>query len=400
LPRRRAGKRIAETLDRLGELGFPVCRTARVEGDEGFWPIYREIGEKRDKLPYAIDGVVYKVNRLDWQEQAGFVSRAPRFAIAHKYPAEEQTTEVLTSSAGRPHRRADAGGAPEAGSSRRRHGHQCHLAQRRRAAPQGRLGGDTVVVRRAGDVIPEVVRVQTQGAPAREDRFEMPSKCPVCQSPVVRLPGEAATRCTGGLYCRRNASRRCCTFVGRRAMDIEGVGEKLVDSWSNASMVKSPADLYQPRQGIARRLERMADKSAQNVIAASSARATWTWRASCSRWAFRASARKWPRSWRGISARCMRCWRPTGRRWRGEGAIRKENAKRKRKANAPLAVPLEGHRPEIMESIGKFVHEPHNREVIDRLVDPGARRASEERPPRETAPAGARLSCSLVLFRA
>ena len=220
----------SETLDRLAELGFPVCKERGVaQGVEGLLGYYSEIGKKRAKLRYAIDGVVYKVNRLDWQEKLGFVARAPRYAIAHKYPAEEQATEVLRIEiqVGRtgvltPVARLKpvaVGGVTVTNAT---------LHNEDDLRRKDVWAGDTVIVRRAGDVIPEVVRVRTKGSRREQERFSMPDRCPVCQSPVVRLEGEAATRCTGGLYCRAQRKQAILHFVGRRAMDIEGVGEKLV----------------------------------------------------------------------------------------------------------------------------------------------------------------------------
>ena len=216
----------SEILDRLATLGFPVCEERRLaKGVEGLLAYYAEIGRKRDKLPYAIDGVVYKVNRLDWQEKLGFVSRAPRFAVAHKYPAEEQATQVLKIEVqvGRtgvltPVARlkpVEVGGVTVTNAT---------LHNEDELRRKDVWAGDTVVVRRAGDVIPEVVGVRKKGPRREEERFSMPDRCPVCQSPVVRLPGEAATRCTGGLYCRAQRKQAILHFVGRRAMDIEGVG--------------------------------------------------------------------------------------------------------------------------------------------------------------------------------
>ena len=363
----------AETLDRLSELGFPVCAERRIaQGVEGLLGFYREIETRREKLPYAIDGVVYKVNRLDWQVKLGFVSRAPRFAIAHKYPAEEQATEVLRIEiqVGRtgvltPVARlkpVEVGGVTVTNATL----HNEDDLRRKDVWP-----GDIVIVRRAGDVIPEVVGVQKKGPRRAEERFSMPDKCPVCQSPVVRLPGEAATRCTGGLYCRAQRKQAILHFAGRRAMDIEGIGEKLVEQLVDRDMVESPADLYRLDKESLAGLERMAEKSAQNVLDSIQR----SRRMDLARFVFALGipgvgeevARILARHFGSLRALLEADWPALAAQ---KEALRKENAKRKRKDEVLLEIPLEGIGPEIMESIDKFVHEPHNRKVIARLVDP------------------------------
>jgi DNA ligase (NAD+) len=364
----------SDLLDRLDTLGFPVCAERRVaKGVDGLLKYYLEIGNKRDKLPYAIDGVVYKVNRLDWQEKLGFVSRAPRFAIAHKYPAEEQTTEVLKIEVqvGRtgvltPVARLKpvvVGGVTVTNAT---------LHNEDDLRRKDVWAGDTVVVRRAGDVIPEVVRVHAPGPRGEADRFTMPQACPVCQSPVVRLSGEAAARCTGGLYCKAQRKQALLHFVGRRAMDIEGVGEKLIEQLVDKEMVENPADLYHRLEKDALAgMERMAEKSAQNVIDSIQK----SRRMDLPRFVFALGipgvgeevAKILARHFGTMDALLGADWAALAAE---KEALRKENAKRKRKGEDPAPVPLEGIGPEIMESIEKFVHEPHNRKIIQRLVDP------------------------------
>ena len=363
----------SDLLDRLGALGFPVCRERSVvRGLEGMLEYFSRIGAKRGRLPYAIDGVVYKVNRLDWQEKLGFVSRAPRFAIAHKYPAEEQTTEVLRIEVqvGRtgvltPVARlkpVEVGGVTVTNAT---------LHNEDELRRKDVWAGDTVVVRRAGDVIPEVVGVRNKGARRDEDRFSMPEKCPVCHSPVVRLEGEAATRCTGGLYCRAQRTQALLHFVGRRAMDIEGIGERLIEQLVERDLVRSPADLYRLDVETLAGLERMAEKSAQNVLAGIQR----SRRMDLARFVFALGipgvgeevAKILARHFGSLRTLLDADWQALGAQ---KEAVRKENAKRKRKGEAPLEVPLEGIGPEIMESIDKFVHERHNREVIGALADP------------------------------
>ncbi len=363
----------SETLDRLAELGFPVCKERSVaQGVEGLLGYYSEIGKKRDQLPYAIDGVVYKVNRLDWQAKLGFIARAPRYAIAHKYPAEEQATQVLRieiqvgrSGVLTPVARlkpVEVGGVIVTNAT---------LHNEDDLRRKDVWAGDTVIVRRAGDVIPEVVRVQKKGSRREEERFSMPDKCPVCQSPVVRLEGEAATRCTGGLYCRAQRKQAILHFVGRRAMDIEGVGEKLVEQLVEREMIESPADLYRLDQESLAGLERMAEKSAQNVVQSIQRSRS----VELARFVFALGipgvgeevAKILARHFGSLPSLLEAEWAALAAH---KDTVRKENAKRKRKDEALLEVPLEGVGPEIMESIDKFVHQPHNRKIIARLVDP------------------------------
>jgi DNA ligase (NAD+) len=300
------------------------------------------------------------------------VARAPRFALAHKYPAEEQTTEVLRIEVqvGRtgvltPVARlkpVEVGGATVTNAT---------LHNEDDLRRKDVWAGDVVVVRRAGDVIPEVVRVHAKGPRREEDRFAMPERCPVCNSPVVRLAGEAAARCTGGLYCSAQRKQALLHFAGRRAMDIEGVGEKLIEQLVDRDLVKSPADLYQLDREALAGMDRMAEKSAQNVLDSIQR----SRRMDLGRFIFALGipgvgeevAKILARHFGSLPSVLAADWPALAEE---KEAIRKENAKRKRKGEAPLAVPLEGIGPEIMDSIGKFVREPHNRQVIARLVDP------------------------------
>jgi DNA ligase (NAD+) len=376
----------SEMLERLGEMGFPVCREREVvSGVDKLLQFYKKIQAKREQLPYAIDGVVYKVNRLDWQERLGYVSRAPRFAIAHKYPAEEQTTEVVAIDVqvGRtgvltPTARLKpvfVGGATVTNAT---------LHNEDELRRKDVWVGDTVVVRRAGDVIPEVVGVRDPGPRRPADRFEMPERCPACGSPVVRLPGEAATRCTGGLYCRAQRKQALLHFAGRRAMDVEGLGEKLVDQLVEKELVKNPADLYSLDQATLASLERMADKSAQNLMQAIQRSRDMD----LARFIFALGipgvgeevAKMLARHFESMESLREADWAALAAE---KEKIRKENLKRRKANEAPLDVPLEGIGPEIMESIGKFMQEPHNGGVIDRLLDP-------ERGVRLKAGAGAK----------
>ncbi len=257
-------------LDRLGEWGFPVAaERRRVSGLSGLLGYYAEIGQRRASLPYAIDGVVYKVDHLAAQERLGFVSRAPRFAIAHKFPAEEAVTELLDISiqVGRtgaltPVARllpVFVGGVTVTNAT---------LHNEDEIRRKDLRIGDRVVVRRAGDVIPEVVRVLPDQRPATAREFHMPTSCPVCASQIVRNADEAVARCSGGLYCPAQRKQALLHFASRRAMDIEGLGDKLVEQLVDGAVVRTPADLYRLGLLALASLERMAEKSASNLLAA------------------------------------------------------------------------------------------------------------------------------------
>jgi len=363
----------SELLDWLRRAGFPVSpEHGTVSGADGLLAYFRRMGERRAQLPYAIDGVVYKVNRLDWQERLGFVARAPRFALAHKFPAEEALTEVLKIEVqvGRtgiltPVARLKpvfVGGATVTNAT---------LHNEDELRRKDVWAGDVVVVRRAGDVIPEVVSVRRQGARGKADFFSFPTRCPVCGSPVVRLPGEAATRCTGGLYCSAQRKQALLHFAQRRAMDIEGLGERLVDQLVERDLVRSPADLYRLDEAALAGLERMGEKSARNVLASLQRSRD----ATLARFVFALGipgvgeevAKILARHFGSLQRLLQADWAALAEE---KERLRKDNARRKRRGEAPLEVPLEGIGPEIMDSIGKFVHERHNREIIGRLADP------------------------------
>ena len=256
--------------DWLQSLGLPVCPERRVvHAVDGLMRFYRQMGERRSGLSYDIDGVVYKVNSLAAQRQLGYVSRAPRFAIAHKYPAEEANTEVLSievqvgrTGALTPVARLApvfVGGVTVTNAT---------LHNEDELRRKDVRIGDTVVVRRAGDVIPEVVAVVAEKRPPDAVEFSMPAACPVCGSAVVRLPDEAVARCSGGLICAAQRKQALLHFASRRAMDVEGLGEKLVDQLVDQNIVGSAADLYRLGLAALAGLERMAEKSAQNIVQA------------------------------------------------------------------------------------------------------------------------------------
>ena len=260
----------AEILARLRAWGFPVSPLLTVAATLDEVSAYFErLGALRAGLDYAIDGVVIKVNRLDFQRQLGFVARAPRAMIACKFPAEEATTTLLDVEfqVGRTGvltpvarlRPVFVGGVTVANAT-------LHNADEI-ARLDARIG-DTLVVRRAGDVIPQVVRVVGELRPPQARAIVFPDACPVCQSPLERTPGEAAVRCTGGLVCRAQRRESIRHFASRGALDIEGLGDKLIEQLVDRDLVTTVADLYRLERAQLAGLDRMAEKSADNLLAA------------------------------------------------------------------------------------------------------------------------------------
>ncbi|MBU4609871.1 NAD-dependent DNA ligase LigA [Achromobacter sp. GG226] len=254
----------------IADLGVPVNDRRRVaEGAAGLLAYFTEIGEARSSLAYDIDGVVYKVDSLAAQRQLGFVSRAPRWALAHKFAAEEATTELLgidvqvgRTGAITPVARLKpvfVGGVTVTNAT---------LHNEDEVRRKDVRIGDTVVVRRAGDVIPEVVAPVPELRPEHAALFEMPTACPVCGSAIERLEGEAIARCTGGLVCAAQRKQALAHAVGRRALDIDGLGEKLIDRLVDLGRLTSLADIYTLKAEELAGLERMGEKSAQNLVAA------------------------------------------------------------------------------------------------------------------------------------
>ena len=260
----------SQVMEWLSTLHFPVCHERSVvRGVEGLLDYYRGLGAKRDALPFEIDGVVYKVNDLAAQAQLGFISRAPRFAVAHKFPAQEMMTEVLgidvqvgRTGAITPVARLKpvfVGGVTVTNAT---------LHNEDEVRRKDVRIGDFVIVRRAGDVIPEVVSVLLEKRPQHVQTFEMPQQCPVCGSHIVKLEDEAIARCSGGLFCPAQRKQALLHFASRRALDIEGLGDKLVEQLVDQQLVNTPADLYQLSLPTLSNLERMAEKSAANILAA------------------------------------------------------------------------------------------------------------------------------------
>ena len=258
-----------EVLQALKDWGFPVSeRVQRAQGAKDLVAYHQRVGQERDQLPFDIDGVVYKVDSLALQRQLGFVTREPRWAVAHKFPAQEQVTtvesiDVFVGRTGKltPVARLKpvfVGGVTVTNAT---------LHNEDEARRKDVRVGDEVIVRRAGDVIPEVVAVVPDRRNHDHPAFTMPRQCPVCGSQAMREEGEADWRCTGGLFCAAQRKQALLHFAQRRAMDIEGLGEKLVDQLVDAGVIRTLADLY--RLGLVSlvALERMGENSAQNLLA-------------------------------------------------------------------------------------------------------------------------------------
>ena len=258
-----------EFLLQLKNWGFPVAQqTQCVKGAFGLVQFHQKIAQERDSLPFDIDGVVYKVNSLDAQQRLGFVTREPRWAVAHKYPAQEELTTVqaIEVQVGRTGKLTPVaklapvfvGGVTVTNAT---------LHNEDEARRKDVRIGDTVIVRRAGDVIPEVVSVVVEKRFQDAQLFTMPSHCPVCNSLAVREEGEADYRCTGGLYCRAQRKQAILHFAHRRAVEIEDLGDKLVEQLVDAGIVNTLPDLYKLGLSALSQLDRMAEKSAANVLA-------------------------------------------------------------------------------------------------------------------------------------
>ncbi len=338
-------------LDYLVQLRIPVARQRKVvTGVEGLLGYYRDIGASRQSLPFEIDGVVYKVNSLDAQQQLGFVSRAPRFAVAHKFPAQEEITQVLgidvqvgRTGALTPVARlapVRVGGVTVTNATLH------NEAEIRRK--DVRIG-DHVIVRRAGDVIPEVVSVVTQRRQKNARIFSMPSKCPVCGSAVECPEGDAVARCTAGLFCPAQRKQALQHFASRRAMDIEGLGKKLIDQLVDSGLVETAADLFELKVDALAGLDRMAEKSAANVVAGISA----SKQTSLSRFIYALGVRN--------------VGEQTARELAGHfGQL---DALMETSEEALQLVADIG--PVVAASVVKFFHEPHNRKIIERLRETG-----------------------------
>lgn len=257
--------------------GLPMCaETRRVANLDQVKDYYRDILNRRDQLPYEIDGVVIKVDDIAIQEQLGFVARAPRWAIAYKFPAQEEITllndvefQVGRTGAITPVAKLEpvfVGGVTVSNAT-------LHNADE--IARLGVKIGDSVVIRRAGDVIPQIVSIVLDRRPENAQEIVFPTLCPVCGSAVERVEGEAVARCSGGLVCQAQRKEALKHFVSRKALDVDGLGEKVIEQLVDREMVETPADLFKLSAGVITVLDRMGPKSAQNVVdALSKAKAT------------------------------------------------------------------------------------------------------------------------------
>ncbi len=338
-------------LDALEAFGFPVNSDRRVaRGAPELVAFYEAAAARRAGLPFEIDGVVYKVNSLEQQQKLGFVTREPRWAVAHKYPAEEMATVVLgievqvgRTGAITPVAKLQpvfVGGVTVTNAT---------LHNEDEVRRKDVKIGDTVIVRRAGDVIPEIVRVDLDKRPAGAKAFSMPARCPECRSAIERLPDEAVARCTGGLFCPAQRKQALLHFASRRALDIEGLGDKLVDQLVDSGAVHTPADIYRLDEARLAELERMAEKSAANVVAAIESSKTTTLARFIYSLGIRhvgeATARDLARHFGGLDALLAA----------GEAQL--------------LEVPDVG--PVLAQSIARFFAERHNRDVIAALRKAG-----------------------------
>ncbi|MEK7946144.1 NAD-dependent DNA ligase LigA [Pigmentiphaga sp. YJ18] len=358
-------------LDWLQELGMPVNRERQLVSDAaGLLEFYRRVEGLRASLPYDIDGVVYKVNALEAQRALGFVSRAPRFAVAHKFPAEEATTELLgievqvgRTGAITPVARLKpvfVGGVTVTNATL----HNEDEIERKDV----RIG-DTVVVRRAGDVIPEVVTPVLDKRPANARKFVMPSQCPVCGSAIERPEDEIIARCTGGLFCAAQRKQALWHAAQRRALDIEGLGEKLIDQLVERGRVHTLADLYTLNEEELAGMDRMGEKSARNLVESIAATRT----PPLGRFLFALGIRHVGES----TARDL------ARHFGNLDAVM--NA-----AEAELlAVPDVG--PVVAASIFRFFAEPHNREVVADLLRNGVTPGTETVVDRTAGPIGGKI---------
>lgn len=353
-----------DMLQQLKAWGFPVAEQVRIaHGAPDLVAFHAQLGAQRATLPYEIDGAVYKVNSLALQRQLGFVTREPRWAVAHKYPAEEMPTvmEGIDVQVGRTGKLTpvarlapvSVGGVTVTNATL----HNLFEIRKKRVRV-----GDTVIVRRAGDVIPEVVGKVPGERPAYVPNFQMPKKCPICGSEVVREKGEANHRCTGGLFCPAQRKEAILHFAARRALDIEGLGGKLVDQLVDSGVVRTLPDLYRLGLSGLAALDRMAEKSAQNLLDALEQSKSTT----LNRFLF------------GLGIRNV-----------GE-ATAKDLARHFGLLDAIMDASVEQLMevrdvgPIVAESIHTFFAQPHNREVVEQLRACGVR--WEEGAPAEKAP--------------
>ena len=348
----------------LKSWGFPVAaHTQLAQGATELIAFHQSIGEQRDSLPYDIDGVVYKVNSLALQRRMGFVSREPRWAVAHKYPAQEQLTTVMAIDVqvGRTGKLTPVaklapvfvGGVTVTNAT---------LHNEDEARRKDVRVGDSVVVRRAGDVIPEVVSVLLDRRVKDAPVFSMPRQCPVCGSDAVREDGEADHRCSGGLFCAAQRKEAILHYAHKRAVEIDGLGDKLVEQLVDAGVIRTLPDLYKLGLASLARLERMADKSAGNLVAALE----------------KSKHTTLPRFIFGLGIRHVgeATAKALARHFGGLDAVMN--------ASEDQLLQVDDVGPVVAKSIRIFFEQPHNLEVVEQLRACGV--TWEEGAPAEVAP--------------
>lgn len=340
-----------ECLQQVQRWGFRINPEMRkAQGARECLLAYEELMQKRDALPYEIDGIVFKVNRLDYQKALGFVSRAPRWAIAQKFPAQEELTviedvefQVGRTGAVTPVARLKpvfVGGVTVSNATLH------NMDEIRRL--DARIG-DTVFVRRAGDVIPKVVKVVTENRRADAKEVELPKQCPVCDSDVVQIEGEAVARCSGGLFCPAQRKEAIRHYASRKALDIEGLGDKWIDILVDQGMVKTVADIYLLTTGDLTRLDRMGEKSASNLVAA-------------------IDRSRRPVLWRFLYALGIReVGEATAKSLASHFGALEDVAK----ADEESLIAVQDVGPIVAGHIRSFFDQPHNQETLDALRDAG-----------------------------
>ncbi|HMS06590.1 MAG TPA: NAD-dependent DNA ligase LigA [Burkholderiaceae bacterium] len=355
-----------EALQAFRSWGFPVDgRSSRSRGASELIAFHEGVAALRDDLPFDIDGVVYKVDSLEEQRRLGFVTREPRWAVAHKFPAQEQltTVEAIDVQVGRTGKLTPVaklapvfvGGVTVTNAT---------LHNEIEARRKDVRVGDTVTVRRAGDVIPEIVGVLPERRPEGTDPFTMPSHCPVCGSDVVREEGEADHRCTGGLFCGAQRKQAFLHYAQRRAVDIEGLGEKLVDQLVDGGVVNTLPDLYRLGLTGLSALDRMAEKSARNVLEALD----------------RSRSTTLPRFLFGLGIRHV------GESTARDLALHFGDLNAIMNADEDALLQVRDVGPVVARSIHTFFAQPHNREVVEQLRACGVHwPAIEARAPAATA---------------
>lgn len=355
-----------ERLRLLGEWGLPLCpEIDTAEGGEGCLTYYNRILNVRDNLPYDIDGVVFKVNQVELQQALGFVARAPRWAIAQKFPAQEEVTQLLDvefqvgrTGAITPVARLEpvfVGGVTVSNAT---------LHNQDEITRLGVKVGDTVVIRRAGDVIPQVVSVVEANRIGNETDIVFPSQCPVCDSHIEKLEDEAVARCTGGLICAAQRKQALKHFASRKAFDIDGLGDKLVDQLVDADLVHSPADFFTLNIGDLVGLERMAEKSASKLVDALEKAKTTT----LAKFLYALGIRE------------------VGEATAANLALHFETLEAIREASVETLIEVQDVGEVVAAHIANFFSETHNTDVIDALLREGINWPAIEKRDSEALP--------------